>query len=134
MSSFIQSYNFNLTAFLKLKNFYDLGLFKRIPENHKNKNVEEKLLVPSRQMLPPKCSLPRPESKYSHSLQAAVFEEFVTFARQKEWRGRGTVGFLKKKKTSTMKWVKSHLIFSYLFCYLYKYLKMVYTTENLLTK
>ena len=44
--SFIQSCNFNITDFLKLRKFYDLVLLDRRPQNHKNKNVEEKLLVP----------------------------------------------------------------------------------------
>ena len=38
------------------------------------------------------------------------------------------------KKNVFMKWGKSHFIFSYLFCYLYKKLKIVYTTEKPLTK
>ena len=39
-----------------------------------------------------------------------------------------------KRPVHTMKWVKNNLIFSYLFCYLYKYLKIVCTTEKLFTK
>ena len=50
--SFIQSYNFNVTYFFKLRNFYcDLALLKRRPQNHKNKNLEEKLLVPPGQYI-----------------------------------------------------------------------------------
>ena len=47
IKSFIQSWNFDLTDFLKLRNFYyDLVLLNRRPQNHKNKNVEEKSLTP----------------------------------------------------------------------------------------
>ena len=45
-------------SFLKVRYFdYDLVLLNRRQQNHKNKNVEQKLLVFPRQMLPPKCSL-----------------------------------------------------------------------------
>ena len=38
------------------------------------------------------------------------------------------------EETSAMKWVKSHLIFTYWFSYLHKQLKIVHTTEMLPTK
>ena len=38
------------------------------------------------------------------------------------------------KESSVIKWIKSHFVFRYLFCYLFKLLKIVYTTEKLLTK
>ena len=57
--NFIQSCNFNLIDFLKLRNFYyDLVPLNRIPQNHKIKYVEGKSLILPRQMLPQKCSLP----------------------------------------------------------------------------
>ena len=46
IKSFIQSWNFDLTDFVKLRNFYyDLVLLNRRPQNHKNRNVEEKSLA-----------------------------------------------------------------------------------------
>ena len=62
-----------------------------------------------------------------------LFLYFLKYIRKPEpkfsWWFQGTL-----KDTSAMKWVESHLIFSYLFCYLIKFLKIVYTTEKLLTE
>ena len=52
--NFLQSSNFNLIDLSKLKKFfYDLVLSNRIPQNHKNKNVE-KSLVPLQANISPK--------------------------------------------------------------------------------
>ena len=46
ISKFYSEPNLNLIDFLKLRNFYsDLLLLNKRPQNHKNKNIEEKLLV-----------------------------------------------------------------------------------------
>ena len=59
--SFYQSWNFNLTDFLKLRNFYyDLVLLNRRPQNHKNKNVEE-ILKPSQGA---KIVIPHPKQQF----------------------------------------------------------------------
>ena len=47
--------------------------FTRTPQNHKNKNVAEKLLVSPRQKVILKCSLSSYEKKNSTSLQSSSF-------------------------------------------------------------
>ena len=73
--SFIHSWNFNLTDILKLKNFhYDLVLFNKRQQNHKNKNICENL----DKWFAKKCSFPHPlKAKNSHFPQTAVFEKSV---------------------------------------------------------
>ena len=45
--SFVQSCNFHLADFFKLRNFYyDLVILNRRPQNYKNKNVEENCWSP----------------------------------------------------------------------------------------
>ena len=76
--NFIQSCNFNLIDFLKLRNFYyDLVLLNRRPQNHKNKNVEEKSLAPAGKCFPQNSafsSLLRAKIVIP-PLKAAVFEK-----------------------------------------------------------
>ena len=71
--SFIQNCNFNLPDFFETKDFYDLVLLKKRPQNHKNKNVEEKSLVCPRQMLTPKSSLPPLRPKNINSIPRSSF-------------------------------------------------------------
>ena len=57
--SFIQSRNFNLTDFLKLSHiYYDIVIIIRRPQNHKNRNVEEKSLVPPGKCFPQSIASP----------------------------------------------------------------------------
>ena len=71
--------------FLKLRNFYyDLVLLEKRPQNCKNKNVEEKLMVSPLKLLPSKCSLPPLIAKIVICLKGAVFEKFVPCGRKRE--------------------------------------------------
>ena len=85
--SLIQTCNFNLTDFLKLRKLY-YELLNKISQNHKSKNVEEESLVSASKCCPKIKPPPSPRAN-SHSPEALVFQKFIPLPPPPSRKGGG---------------------------------------------
>ena len=85
--SLIQTCNFNLTDFLKLRKLY-YELLNKISQNHKSKNIEEESLVSASKCCPKIKPPPSPRAN-SHSPEALVFQKFIPLPRPPSRKGGG---------------------------------------------
>ena len=111
--SLIQTCNFNLTDFLKLRKLYYELLNKR-PQNHKSKNVEESLVSASKCC--PKIKPPPSPRANSHSPEAVVFQKFIPLPPSPNQKRRGKTLWLFSIKDF---FSKCHQIRSFLWIWSY---------------